>query len=194
VIRRPLVRTTRCSKKAHSSWTAALSPANRSADGFADRPLLGGDCRTAGVLAVTPASFCMSFEVLTCTKGTVGLVWSTHTGSGRAEPETTGSSQGAGHTGPAWPPLPGRLLMCLPRTARPTRASRIPARRSASGRAATVACVARAAALPRPSDDERSAPPALGWPRPRRPGGVRSARPGACRRSGSDPMGDARQR
>jgi hypothetical protein len=41
---------------------------------------------------------------------------------------------------------------------------------------------------------KRCAPPAVGWPRPRRLGGVRRARPGACRRSGRDPLGDARQR
>jgi hypothetical protein len=63
-----------------------------------------------------------------------------------------------------------------------------------AGRDATVACDGRVAAFPRPSDGEGCAPPGLDWPRPRRPGGVQRGPPGACRRSGSDPLGDARQR
>jgi hypothetical protein len=58
----------------------------------------------------------------------------------------------------------------------------------------TAACDARAAALLRPSDGERCARPALGWPRPRRLGGVRRGRPGACRRRGKGAGTRTRQR
>jgi hypothetical protein len=60
--------------------------------------------------------------------------------------------------------------------------------------ASTAACDARAATLLRPSDGERCARPALGWPRPRRLGGVRRGRPGACRRRNKGAGTRARQR
>jgi hypothetical protein len=138
-------------------------------------------------LGLTRALICTSFEDLTCMKGTKGVAWSPQPAQGARE--GTQPTQGA----PSRSTPSARrsslerragLLMCLPRTARPTRASQIRARCSASGRDATAGCDARAAALPRPSDGGRCAPPALGWPRPHPLGGVRRERPGACRRRG----------
>jgi hypothetical protein len=65
--------------------------------------------------------------------------------------------------------------------------------REGAGRGATVGADARAATFPRRSDGECCAPPGLGWPRPRRPGGVRRERPGAGRRRGRDPRMHARR-
>jgi hypothetical protein len=95
-----------------------------------------------------------------------------------------------GHT--AWAPGDGRFG-CLVGGHRPgARALGDTPRRGLS--ASTAACDARAAALLRPSDGERCARPALGWPRPRRLGGVRRGRPGACRRRGKGAGTRARQR
>jgi hypothetical protein len=56
--------------------------------------------------------------------------------------------------------------------------------RTDAGGGARSAADASGVALPHPSDDERCAQPALGWPGPRRHGDVRRERPGACRRRG----------
>jgi hypothetical protein len=90
-------------------------PLGRLLEGTPDRGARSGlpECgRTRG----SRASFCTSFEVLTCTKGTVGVAWS-YPNRLWGERSRRQPAQGtrAGHTGPAWPPLPGRFLdMPLP--------------------------------------------------------------------------------
>jgi hypothetical protein len=59
-------------------------------------------------------------------------------------------------------------------------------------RCARAGTDARAVAPPGLSDDVRCAPPAPGWPEPRRLGGVRRERSGACRRRGRGPRRHAR--
>jgi hypothetical protein len=47
-------------------------------------------------------------------KGTIGVAWRPKPAQGARSRRQPAQGTRAGHTGPAWPPLPGRFLTCLP--------------------------------------------------------------------------------